>query len=135
MSYVLVGVPVKARFFEDEPVLPPFLGEIAFSVLLLPQPALAVAVAQILTGDSPSTGTGEGTWVRRQKKPQTCQPQKWFCNFCNPLLYLEHITPETVTNGDWPKKKKNKRKSLITGSQIKDKMGARIHAIFCVSYV
>lgn len=61
MSYILVGVPVEARFFEDEPVLPPFLGEIAFSVFLLPQPALTVTMTQVLTGDSPSTGTGEGT--------------------------------------------------------------------------
>lgn len=64
LAYILVGVPVKAGFFEDKPVLPPFLGEIAFSVFLLPQPALAVTVAQVLTGDPPSTGAGEGTWRR-----------------------------------------------------------------------
>lgn len=33
---VLVGVPVETRLFEDKPVLPPFLGEVAFSVLLFP---------------------------------------------------------------------------------------------------
>lgn len=66
----MVGVPVKARFFEYKPVLPPFLGEIAFSVFLFPEPALTVTMAQVLTGDSPSTGTGEGTWekVRRQNR-------------------------------------------------------------------
>lgn len=36
MPYVLVGVPVETRLFEDKPVLPPFLGEVAFSVLLFP---------------------------------------------------------------------------------------------------
>ena len=62
MPYVLVGVPVEARLFEDKPVFPPFLGEITFSIFLLPQPALTVTVAKVLTGDSPSTGTGERTW-------------------------------------------------------------------------
>lgn len=47
-AYILVSVPVEARLFEDKPVLPPLLGEVAFSVLLLPQPALAVAMAQVL---------------------------------------------------------------------------------------
>lgn len=61
IPYILVGVPVEAGLFEDEPILPPFLGEVAFSILLLPQPALAVTMAQVLTGNSPSTGTGEGT--------------------------------------------------------------------------
>lgn len=61
IPYVLVGVPVETGLFEDEPVLPPFLGEVSFGVLLLPQPALAVTVAQVLTGNSPSTGTSEGT--------------------------------------------------------------------------
>lgn len=59
IPYILVGVPVEAGLFEDKPVLPPFLGEVAFSILLLPQPALTVAVAQVLTGNSPSTGTSE----------------------------------------------------------------------------
>lgn len=60
--YVLIGVPVETGLFEDEPVLSPLLGEIAFGVLLLPQPALAVTVTQVLTRDSPSTGASEGTW-------------------------------------------------------------------------
>lgn len=47
-AYVLVSVPVEARLFEDKPVLPPLLGEVAFSILLLPQPALAVAMTQVL---------------------------------------------------------------------------------------
>lgn len=62
IPYVLVGVPIEAGLFEDKPVLSPFLGEVAFSVLLLPQPALAVAVPQILTRNSPSTCTSEGTY-------------------------------------------------------------------------
>lgn len=65
VPYVLVGVPVEAGLFEDEPVLPPLLGEVAFGILLLPQPALTVAVAQVLTGDSPPTGTSEGTCRQR----------------------------------------------------------------------
>lgn len=59
--YILVGVPVEAGLFEDKPVFPPFLSEVAFGILLLPQPALTVPVAQVLTGDSPSTGTSERT--------------------------------------------------------------------------
>lgn len=59
-SYILVRVPVQARFFEDKPVFPPFLGEIAFSVLLLPQPPLTVTVPQVLTGNSSATGASEG---------------------------------------------------------------------------
>lgn len=61
IPYILVSVPVEARLFEDKPVLPPFLGEVAFGILLLPQPALAVTMAQVLTRYSPSTGTSEGT--------------------------------------------------------------------------
>lgn len=61
IPYILVGVPVEAGLFEDKPVLPPLLGEVTFSILLLPQPALAVTVAKVLTGNSPSTGTREGT--------------------------------------------------------------------------
>lgn len=61
-AYVLVGVPVEARVLEDEPILFPLLSEVAFSVLLLPQPALAVAVAQVLTGDPPPTPAGQRAW-------------------------------------------------------------------------
>lgn len=61
IPYILVGVPVEAGLFEDKPVLSPFLGEVAFSILLLPQPTLAVTVPQILTGNSSSTRTSEGT--------------------------------------------------------------------------
>lgn len=60
ISYILVCVPVQARLFEDKPVFPPFLGEIAFSILLLPQPALTVTVSQVLTGNSPAAGASEG---------------------------------------------------------------------------
>lgn len=67
IPYILVGVPVEAGLFEDEPVLPPFLGEVAFRVLLLPQPTLTVTVTQVLTGNSPSTGTGEGTCRERKQ--------------------------------------------------------------------
>lgn len=35
-AYILVSVPVEARLFKDKPVLPPLLGEVAFSILLLP---------------------------------------------------------------------------------------------------
>lgn len=66
-AYILVGVPVEAGLLEDEPVLPPLLGEVAFGVLLFPQPALTVAVAQVLAGNSSSTGTGERTWRREVK--------------------------------------------------------------------
>ena len=68
MPYILVGVPVEAGLFEDKPVLPPLLSEVAFGILLLPQPALTVAVAQVLTRDSPSTGTSEGTCRERKQK-------------------------------------------------------------------
>lgn len=61
VSYILVGVPVKARLFKDKPILPPFLGKVSFCIFFLPQPAFTVTVAKVLTGDSPSTGTSEGT--------------------------------------------------------------------------
>lgn len=64
----MVGVPVQAGLFEDKPVLPPFLGEVAFSILLLPQPALTVTVTQVLAGNSPSTGTSEGTCRERKEQ-------------------------------------------------------------------
>lgn len=67
MSYILVGVPVEAGLFQDKPVLPPLLCKVTLSVLLLPQPALAVTVAEVLTGDSPSTGTAEGTCGGRRE--------------------------------------------------------------------
>lgn len=66
-AYILVGVPVEAGLLEDEPVLPPLLGEVAFGVLLLPQPALTVAVAQVLAGNSSPTGAGQRTCGDRQK--------------------------------------------------------------------
>lgn len=65
-TYILVGVPVEAGLLEDEPVLSPLLGKVAFGVLLLPQPALAVTVAQVLAGNSSPTGTGERTCGYRQ---------------------------------------------------------------------
>lgn len=66
MSYILVSVPVEARLFEDKPVFSPLLGEVAFSILLLPQPAFTVPMAKVLTGNSPTTSTGEGTCRSRR---------------------------------------------------------------------
>lgn len=57
----MVGVPVEAGLLEDEPVLPPFLGEVTFGVLLLPKPAFTVSVAEVFAGNPSSTGAGEGT--------------------------------------------------------------------------
>lgn len=73
ISYILVSVPVQARLFEDKPIFPPFLGEVAFSVLLLPQPTFAVTVSQVLTGNSPATGTREGPWGHKEGS----QRQTW----------------------------------------------------------
>ncbi len=72
----MVGVPVEAGLFEDKPVLPPLLGEVAFSILFLPEPAFTVTMAKVLTGNSPSTGTSEGT----------CREGKKQC------LYLKYFT-------------------------------------------
>ena len=60
-THVLVGVPVQTGLFEDEPVLPPLLGEVAFGVFLLPEPPLTVPVAQVFTGDPPPTSARQGT--------------------------------------------------------------------------
>lgn len=74
IPYVLVRVPVEAGLFEDKPVFPPFLGEVAFSILLLPQPALTVSMAQVLTGNPPSTGTSKGPCKGGQER----NTEKWF---------------------------------------------------------
>lgn len=64
-TYILVCVPVQGGILEDEPVLFPFLGEVTLGILFLPEPALAVAVAQVLAGDSPPAHAGQGTpWDR-----------------------------------------------------------------------
>lgn len=73
-TYILVCVPVQGGILQNEPVLFPFLGEITFGILFLPEPALAVAVAQVLAGDAPPAHAGEGIpWehhgVRGQNVP------------------------------------------------------------------
>lgn len=60
-TYVLVCVPVQGGILQDEPVLFPFLGEISFGILFLPEPALAVTVAQVLAGNASPAHAGEGT--------------------------------------------------------------------------
>ena len=60
-THLLVHVPVQAGVLQDEPVLLPLLREVTLSVLLLPQPALAVAPAQIFTRNSPLTDGRQGT--------------------------------------------------------------------------
>ena len=60
-AYILVGVPVEARVLQDEPVLFPLLHEVAFGIFLLPQPALAVAVAKVFTRDPPPTPASQRT--------------------------------------------------------------------------
>lgn len=62
-AYILVGVPVERGVLEDEPVLLPLLGEVALGILLLPQPALTVPMAQVLTGDTPTASASQRTWV------------------------------------------------------------------------
>lgn len=51
-GHLLVAVPVQAAALQDEPVLLPALGEVGLGVLLLPEPALAVSLAQVLAGDA-----------------------------------------------------------------------------------
>lgn len=60
-TYILVCVPVQGGVLQNEPVLFPFLGEITFGILFLPEPALAVAVPQVLAGNSSPAHAGQGT--------------------------------------------------------------------------
>lgn len=60
-TYILVCVPVQGGILQNEPVLFPFLGEISLGILFLPEPALAVAVPQVLAGNAPPAHAGEGT--------------------------------------------------------------------------
>lgn len=70
--YLLVHVPVQTSVFQDEPVLLPLLWKIGFSILLFPQPALAVALTQVSAGNPPLTDWRHGTCCcRRQQGSKT----------------------------------------------------------------
>ena len=60
LAHLLVPVPVQAAALQNEPVLLPPLGEVGLGVLLLPQPALALTLAQVLAGDASLTDQGHG---------------------------------------------------------------------------
>lgn len=66
-SHLLVPVPVQTAALQNEPVLLPPLGEIRFSVLLLPQPALAVPLAQVLAGDASLADQGQRVLGHRER--------------------------------------------------------------------
>lgn len=74
--HLLIHVPVQTRVFQDEPIFLPLLWEIGFSILLFPQPALAVPLTQVPAGYPPLTDGRYGTSTCRwQKKVQTSSKQ------------------------------------------------------------
>lgn len=73
--HLLIHVPVQTCVFQDEPIFLPLLGEIGFSILLFPQPALAVPLTQVPAGYPPLTDGGYGA--------STCRWQERFRNLPN----------------------------------------------------
>lgn len=83
--HLLIHVPVQASVFQNKPVLLPFLRKIGFSILLFPQPALAVPLTQIPAGNPSFADWRHGTcscryqqgsrtdeWVRKHFLWNTC---------------------------------------------------------------
>lgn len=93
-SYILVGVPVETGLFEDEPVFPPLLGEVPFSILLLPQPALTVPMAQVLTGDPPAAGARQRACTWRNQVNHTR------LRSCTLQSHLKQKTPRNTQQWD-----------------------------------
>ena len=95
-AHLLVPVPVQAAALQNEPVLLPPLGEVGLGVLLFPQPALALALAQVLAGDASLTDQGHGVlghgedWKGGQNNPYVVSSQ------CGAFVVLVIIIEEIV---------------------------------------